>query len=459
MTPVTFFRASDPAPARVLIAGGGVAALEALLAVRAMAPAHADVELISPQPTFSYAAMSVAEPFGLARRQVLDVAELARQTGARWRRDALVSVEPSRHAIRLDSGARLPYDALLVATGTRAEPILPGALTFRGPPDAAAFRTVLGEIETGAVRHLAFVAARGARWPLPLYELALMTAAWAAQRGIGLGATLVTYEERPLHIFGERVADRVRKLLADAHIELRTSTNALAVQDGRLLTAPAGLVQADRVIALPRLRVNSIPGIPQSTGGFIPTDEYGRVEGLDDVYAAGDATWYPVKQGGLAAQQADAVATAIAAAAGADVEPVPFTPVLRGLLLTGGAPQYLRADGRRAEGPAKAPLWSPVTKVAGRYLGPYMASRGHAADSHPFSDLPATRKAADEHSAALELALDAADAAAGWGDLGAALRWLDVAEGLNVTVPPEYALKREQWTALRRSGENERAAV
>ena len=40
------------------------------------------------------------------------------------------------------------------------------------------------------------------------------------------------------------------------------------------------------------------------------------MEGLDGVYAAGDATWYPIKQGGLAAQQADVVATAIAAAVG-----------------------------------------------------------------------------------------------------------------------------------------------
>jgi sulfide:quinone oxidoreductase len=53
---------------------------------------------------------------------------------------------------------------------------------------------------------------------------------------------------------------------------------------------------------------------------------------------------FPIKQGGIATQQADAVAQAIAAKAGADLTPQPFRPVLRGLLLTGAVPQYLRHE-------------------------------------------------------------------------------------------------------------------
>jgi hypothetical protein len=51
-----------------------------------------------------------------------------------------------------------------------------------------------------------------------------------------------------------------------------------------------------------------------------------------------------VKQGGLATQQADAVAEAIAARAGAAVTPQPFRPILRGMLLTGESPRYLRTE-------------------------------------------------------------------------------------------------------------------
>ena len=96
---------------------------------------------------------------------------------------------------------------------------------------------------------------------------------------------------------------------------------------------------------------------------------------MSDVYAAGDITTFPVKQGGIAAQQADAAAEAIAAAAGADVDPAPFQPVLRGLLLTGGEPRYLRSElaaGRDLVGEPE-PLWWPPAKIVGRYLAPFLA--------------------------------------------------------------------------------------
>ena len=107
-------------------------------------------------------------------------------------------------------------------------------------------------------------------------------------------------------------------------------------------------------------------------------DLHGLVDGLDDVYAAGDGTICPIKQGGVAAQQADAVAEAIAARAGAPVEPQPFRPVLRGLLLTGSTPRYLRSEvsgGRGQDQVSEHALWWPSSKVAGRCLAPYLALR------------------------------------------------------------------------------------
>src|SRR5688572_32409707 len=113
------------------------------------------------------------------------------------------------------------------------------------------------------------------------------------------------------------------------------------------------------------------------------------VAGVGGVYAVGDATAFLIKQGGLATQQADAAAEAIVTAAGAAQQPAPFRPVLRGLLLTGGAPLYLRAelsaagDVIRARGSALAAprgetstraLWWPPAKVADRYLGPHLAT-------------------------------------------------------------------------------------
>jgi hypothetical protein len=130
--------------------------------------------------------------------------------------------------------------------------------------------------------------------------------------------------------------------------------------------------------------------VPADAEGFLPTDQHGAVRGVEAVYAAGDGTDFPVKQGGLAAQQADAAAHAIAQRAGVDVEPAPFKPVLRGRLLTGGGSRFLRqlltgGEGETSRASAQA-LWWPPTKVAAPYLAPYLerldlADEGFAAES------------------------------------------------------------------------------
>jgi len=149
----------------------------------------------------------------------------------------------------------------------------------------------------------------------------------------------------------------------------------------------------DRVVALARLQGQQIAGVPADAEGFIGTDRSGRVYELADVYAAGDITRFPVKQGGIAAQQADAVAEAIAAKAGADVTPEPREPVLYGLLLTGKAPLYLRAELGAGHGDssvvASEPLWWPAAKIAGRYLAPFLATHQDAGLTRPASREPA----------------------------------------------------------------------
>jgi sulfide:quinone oxidoreductase len=423
---IDLIQASERRPARVVIAGGGVAALEALLALQAVAPRHFEIELLSPDHEFHGRPLSVAEPFGLVQHRHLDLRDFAAAHSARFRHGALAAVEPAHRRTTTSAGESLGYDALLIAIGTTARPTLPGALTFRGPQDVPSFRSLLDEADAGALGSIAFAVPRRARWSLPLYELALMTAARASAHHIPLRIEFLTYEPEPLAVFGPRTSKRVRRLLSNAGIQLRTSVEAVVAQPGRVFLADGMAVPADRTVAVARLVVPPIHGLPQGPGGFIPTDPHGRVDGLAHVYAAGDATWYPVKQGGLASQQADAAASAIAADCGLPVEAVPFEPVLRGILLTGDAPEVL--------GPG--PPWHVGAKIAGRHLAPYLA--GHAPDDVVAAD----------HEAALELALQAADAAAGWKDPKDALRWLDVAEGLNVALPMEYADKRREWTRL-----------
>jgi sulfide:quinone oxidoreductase len=225
-------------------------------------------------------------------------------------------------------------------------------------------------------------------WPLPLYELALLTSAFLAARAItSAQLALVTPEEAPLGLFGAEASAAVQRLLQDRDVDLHTRRLPMMASDGALAVAPRGSIRADRVVALPRLRGRPVEGLPRNANGFLPTDRHARVTGVADVFAAGDVTAFPVKQGGIAAQQADAAAETIAATAGVDLTPQPFRPVLRGLLLTGSAPTYLRtqlAGGAGDTSTARTdPLWWPPAKIVGRHLAPFLAERAGAILSPP----------------------------------------------------------------------------
>ena len=216
---------------------------------------------------------------------------------------------------------------------------------------------------------MAFVVPDGAGWPLPAYELALMTA-WDA-RDMGqddLEVEVRTPEAAPLAMFGEEASASLREDLDEAGVTVRTGHHDSVGTPGT------------RVIALPRAAARRIAGLPRDEHGFVPVDRHGRVEGLSAVWAAGDCTAFPIKQGGIAAQQADAAAASIAGWAGAAVAPVPFSPVLRGVLLTGRGRRWIRRSLETAADhgeTSRRALWWPPTKVAGRHLSPYLAMHAH----------------------------------------------------------------------------------
>jgi sulfide:quinone oxidoreductase len=361
---------------RVLIAGGGVAGLETLLALRSLAGDRVDLELLAPEPQFWYRPLAVTEPFGGTGHH-FDLARMAAGVGAVFTLDRLASVDSESRIARTARGAEIAYEALVIACGAIPRPALAGALTFRGPADTDAFRELIDEAAAGKVRSIAFVAPTAGVWPLPLYELALQTAAYLERRERRVELALVTHEPAPLSLFGEAASEAVRKLLADHAIRLHVAAYARRYEAGRLELVPAATVRANRVVALPRLEGVRVLGLPQDDEGFIATDPYGRVLDLEDVYAVGDISRFPVKQGGLAAQQADAVAQTLAARAGAPVTPRPFRPMLRGLLLTGDAPHYLRSNLLGGHGDTSTvsteALWWPAGKIVGRYLSAYLA--------------------------------------------------------------------------------------
>lgn len=456
----------------VVIAGGGVAAIETLLALRALAGHTIKLTVLSPEREFLYRPVTVAEAFDRGEARAYPLAEIvAGEAGGRLVCDALAAVEPDEHIAVTIAGERISYDALIIAVGAVPREPLPGALTFGGRRDVVALRRVMDDLVAGVARSVALTLPSERMWPLPLYELALMTAGHLREHGSQAPVWLVTPEEEPLELFGPAAARAIEPMLKARDIRLRTSSRPALVLSHGLLLAGAGEIYVDRVITLPLPHGPALSGLPHDEQGFIPVDGYGRVTGVDDVYAAGDVTVFPLKQGGLAAQQADAVAETIAATLGVPITPEPFRPVLRGLLLTGGAPLYLRSEpqrlprqatvaieatlrrrtGRDASAAAGQSLWWPPAKIAGRYLGPFLATaRPQPLSSELLSDrvaVPGPPVSDAEFQDALELALLLADCDARWGDYAAALNALDAAESLQGTLPPVYEARRREWRA------------
>jgi sulfide:quinone oxidoreductase len=362
---------------RVTIAGSGVAAVECVLALRAVAGSRVDIEMLAPAAELVHRPVSVESPFGgpPAPRISLD------RLGVRVRRDALVSVDPEARRVNTRDGDSFPYEILVVATGARSHEVVSGAATFRGPMSVGLIEQAVSRVFADPQLRLAFVAPAGSRWLLPLYELALLSAATLQDGGVDDPDILVaTPEHAPLEALGPAVSEAVRDALDSGGIDLVTSATAVGAFEGAVRLGGGAVIGADLAVALPGLVGPRIAGLPHDDEGYLPVDEHGHVIGCMDVYAAGDATAFPIKHGGLAAQQADAVADAIAARLGALGHPEPFRPILRALLLTGRAPLYLRAElGSGGVLPVTGtvstkPLWSPPEKVGGRYLAPFLAT-------------------------------------------------------------------------------------
>ncbi len=360
--------------ARVVIVGGGVAGIEALLAMADLAGDQVELTLVAPKPDFLYKPLLVEEPFDLDPAARYELQPLAADRGASFVQRAVASVQPQDHRVELDDGSTLDYDFLIVCAGGRFVPALQGVTTFPSPdpfsPDQLIDRAERGD------RRLAFVVPGGITWSLPLYEIALMTQRRAVQRGADVKIAVITPESSPLAVFGPNASAAIEELLRGRGIQVISGATVREVGSDGIKLSPGGRVLGPaEVVALPLMEGPGIKGLPGDANGFIPVDEHSRVTGADDVYAAGDGTTFPIKQGGLATQQADTAAQDIAHRLGVGPAPEPFRPVLRGKVLTGDESVSLQADVAGGGGEGRASLdalWWPPQKISARYLAPLL---------------------------------------------------------------------------------------
>ncbi len=370
----------------VLIAGGGFAAVEAMLALRALTDEHLRVTLVSASRTLAYRPAATTEAFEDGPPRAYDLQAIAADVHASFRMDRVEAVASGAHRVRFASFTHLDYDALVLAVGARASIGIPGALTFHDQQQVHNVRRLVGELPSGELHRIVFAVPSGCSWPLPVYELALLTATRLAELGLAGEVLLVSPELAPLSVFGAEASGLVAQLLTERGVRFIGESHPQAVdRGGALVLASGDRLEADRVIAAPTLRGPNIVGLPADRWGFIATDALGGVVGVPDVYAAGDMTNFPIKQGGLAAQQADVIAQRIASQHGPALAEPRVHRVLRARLVGGEHPVYLRTEldefGHATSSSVHGRLDSardaivPPEKVFGRYLSPYLQGR------------------------------------------------------------------------------------
>jgi len=363
---------------KVLVAGNGVAGLETVLALQSLARGRVDIEMLAPERHFTYRPLAAGAPFLRATPARVELAGIARDRGFRLTRDVVDRVDPTSHEVVTQEGARIPYDVLVLAL--RAHPIaaVEGAVPFRGSSDRIAVADALEAIDSSA--RVAYVARSATMWTLPLYELALHTTTWADSRDADVEVLVVTDESEPLEVFGPSASEQVAHLLEGAGVRLILNTTVKRMQHGCLDIESADPIPVDLAVALPQLVGPALPGVPCDLGGFVPVDPTGRVYGVDDVYAVGDMTDRPLRQDGLAAQQADVAAGAIAAAAGGRAPVCTYEPTLRATLIGDDETLYLRSPAGEVDrlGPDGTVdgAWQPANEFAGFHLAPYLGTHG-----------------------------------------------------------------------------------
>lgn len=371
----------------VVICGTGIAGAEGALRLRRLAGDRCRMTIVDPAEEFGYRPLAVREPFATGHVRRYPIARLADDLDARHIQDAVAGVDLEQRTLQTAAGLELPYDAVLLALGGRQLAPVEHAHVFTDHNAGETFHGIVQDIEGGYVTSIVLLEPQEPTWPLPLYELALMTAERASSMGMAPQITLCTPHERPLHGFGGAASDAVQRLLEEAAITVHTGVQARVVGPRHVIVEPGGReLQPQRIVTLPAITGPPVSGLPSAAPyGFVPIDAHCRVRGAGaPAFAAGDGTDFPIKHGGVAAQQADTAAAGIAHLAGAAEPPPALRPTLRGMLLTGRKPLFVSAQPAGEAGGWRSeihdePPWPADEKIIAEELGPYLASRDDAA--------------------------------------------------------------------------------
>src|SRR5437588_5356931 len=143
---------TQPRPFKVVVIGGGVAALEGAMTLRALAGDRVTIKLVAPNDEFVYRPQAVREPFAYARTERYSLAELAEEIGIELVPDALSHVDPQSRLAHTPTAA-MHYDALLLAVGARQHARYEHAVTIDDRVLDQQLHGLVQDVEGGYVKH------------------------------------------------------------------------------------------------------------------------------------------------------------------------------------------------------------------------------------------------------------------------------------------------------------------
>jgi sulfide:quinone oxidoreductase len=152
---------------RVVVAGGGIAGLETMVALRGVVGGRVDLTLVEPRDELTIRALEIFEPFGVGHPRRYPLAELAADLDARLHRDTVAHVDRYERHARLQSGEELDYDVLVLAVGALPYPAYEHGICLDRPDEPDGFAEVLADLRGGLARTTAVIVPPRQAWSLP----------------------------------------------------------------------------------------------------------------------------------------------------------------------------------------------------------------------------------------------------------------------------------------------------
>ena len=383
-----------PPAAKVLVAGGGYGGLETALALKDALAERVEITLLTPVVDLTYRPLSSGAPFVREPARTIDVHRLAAERGMRVVLDELVNVQDDECRVLTHDGELIDFDALVIAVGAHERGSAPPLITWGQEPDQGQLGALLDELAAGTVKSVAVTIPAGAGWPLAGYEAALIVAWTASQLApTPASVTVITAEEGPAGGLGPQAADWVSKTLADAGVEVLSSSvthSFTAEQDTHdrggghtvrvTLGDPAHEITVDRVLCVPESFGPEVPGLPSTPHGFLPTGVDGRVVDSDRGWALGDATQRALKHSIITAAEADAVASSIIETLCLGQPSGAPLPALHGILVDAPEQRWWDANSEHLhdEQMASRCLWWPPEEALGAHFARWAHTHDHA---------------------------------------------------------------------------------